>query len=327
MKRPINFFLEKFSSLGELRCKEEVKFWIPFAESQAFFSEDAKIVLQKYRSYLYFMEMIEFDVSNHSEFNYEVLYPTLFMFFMLDGKTELSNDNGELLNRALYGSFYITFNQSGIYNARFEKGKNVILYIAFRLDWILAEEECFPKISNFLKFSLKSSELVTYMEKLYMSRSLLKLLVRILHIDYIKSKDIETELYPLIKDILKGYDKAQNYRLHLLHMSNRERIFEIRGYLVTNFLKPMITDLRSLCEKFYISERTLRRVFYQMESRSISNFVMEHRLEYARKTLLNNKISIKALSTQCGFSSSNYFCRMFKKKYGIAPEKFRSLAL
>ncbi len=40
MKRPINFFLEKFSLLGELRCKEEVKFWIPFAESQALCQKD-----------------------------------------------------------------------------------------------------------------------------------------------------------------------------------------------------------------------------------------------------------------------------------------------
>ncbi|MEZ0451303.1 helix-turn-helix domain-containing protein [Sphingobacterium thalpophilum] len=326
MNRPIKFNL---GGLGVYTTKnflpENVTYTIPFAEYQHHEFENASMVLQWYRNYLFCIELIEFNTETQRTINYEVLEASLFIFFMLDGETIFRTLDGNILNRPVSGAYYATFNDANVYEAIFEPGKNILLYISLRKEWILREKSSLPKLSKFVSSSLKNGNSVLYMEKLFMSHSLAKSLVRIWHLPLLRGTDLESHLLPMIKEILKIYDKAQDYRIHLSGMSNEEKVHEIRAYLKSGYLLPNITNINALCKRYYITERTLRRVFYKAEKRTIIEFVVDLRLDYAGTLLYQKGLSVKQISELCGFTSSNYFCRLFKKKYGITPKDYRTI--
>ncbi|WP_433901868.1 helix-turn-helix transcriptional regulator [Sphingobacterium puteale] len=326
MNRPIKFNLE---GLGIYKTKnllpEDVTYRIPFADCQYHELKNASVVFQWYGNYLYYMELIEFNTETQRTIYYEVLEPSLFMFFMFDGETAFRTLDGDILNRPIRGSYYATFNDVNVYEAAFEPGRNILLYISLRKDWILRENSSLPRVSKFVSSSLKNGCSVSYMEKLFMSHSLAKSLLRIWHLPLSEKVDLESLLLPMIKEILKIYDRAQDYRIHLSGMSNEEKVHEIRGYLKSGYLLPNITDINALCERYYITERTLRRVFYKVEERTIIDFVTDHRLDYARSILCQKNLSIKQISELCGFNNPSYFCRLFKRKYKTTPKNYRSV--
>lgn len=324
MNRPIKFNLDSLEICKSSKAiTDNITFIIPFADSQNHKFIGGSVSFQWYSNFLYFMELMELCSDKRETILCEVLEPSLIMFFMFDGESEFSMLEGDFLNHPVRGAYYATLNNRDVYKATFEPGKNIILYISLRMEWILREELALPNLNKFLSFSLKSGGSVEYMEKLFMSRSLAKELIRIWHVPQLEDNDLESALLPMIKNILKIYDKAQDYRIHLSEMSNEEKIHEIRGYLRAGCLSSKITDIQSLCNRFFMTERTLRRLFYKLEKKTIIDFVTDHRLEHSKVLLIQKILPVKEISKRCGFASSNYFCRLFKKKYNFTPKTFR----
>lgn len=52
--------------------------------------------------------------------------------------------------------------------------------------------------------------------------------------------------------------------------------------------------------------------------------VIESRIQYACELLKDSKLSIKEISDCCGYSSSSYFVRQFRKKTGLTPGEYRT---
>ena len=50
------------------------------------------------------------------------------------------------------------------------------------------------------------------------------------------------------------------------------------------------------------------------------------RLQRAKYKLLKTDLSIKAIAQDCGFTSTEYFCGVFRKEMGKTPSEFRSSA-
>ncbi|MDQ1150467.1 helix-turn-helix transcriptional regulator [Sphingobacterium zeae] len=323
MNRSIKF------NLGSLEIYKSSKsftdnntFKIPFADSLYHEFVGGKAVFQCYSNFLYFMELIEFSSENQHTIYSEVLEPSLFMFFIFEGEAEFSSPEGNILSCPARGTYYATFCDQGIYKKTFKPGCNIILYISLRIEWIQRKASALPNLSKFLSFCLKSNVSVSYMEKLFMSRSLAKELIKIWHLPILDNIDLETTLLPMIKKILRIYDRAQDYRIHLSEMSNSEKIHEIKEYLKSGCLSTEITDIEALCKRYFIIERTLRRLFFKLEKKTIIDFVTDHRLEHSKLLLTKRILSVKEISEQCGFASPSYFCRLFKKKYAMTPKRY-----
>lgn len=65
------------------------------------------------------------------------------------------------------------------------------------------------------------------------------------------------------------------------------------------------------------------RRFKEITGRTPIAYVNEYRLTKARALLASEGGSVSEIATECGFSDSNYFSRLFTKCYGISPIKFR----
>ncbi len=69
----------------------------------------------------------------------------------------------------------------------------------------------------------------------------------------------------------------------------------------------------------------LARSMQKYKNITASAFINNLRLEYVANMLVNSDLSIVDLCYESGFASLDYFGKQFKKKYGIAPSKFRIL--
>ncbi len=74
-----------------------------------------------------------------------------------------------------------------------------------------------------------------------------------------------------------------------------------------------------------VSSRYLRREFSSTFGTGIVEYVTELRLRKARRMLEETSLSILEVALDCGFSSSQYFDRVFRKSTGMTPLCFRSL--
>jgi AraC-like DNA-binding protein len=78
-----------------------------------------------------------------------------------------------------------------------------------------------------------------------------------------------------------------------------------------------------LAEKMGISEVYLRKLFKAQYGISPSKYMISVRLKNAQKLMKYPFLTLDECALQSGFSSLQYFCRLFKKTTGISPGKYR----
>jgi AraC-like DNA-binding protein len=74
-----------------------------------------------------------------------------------------------------------------------------------------------------------------------------------------------------------------------------------------------------------VSSRHLRSRFHRAYGMTASDFLLRLRLRKASTLLAQRNMSILEVALQSGFSSSQYFARVFKRELGLSPGAFREL--
>ncbi|MDR0932442.1 MAG: helix-turn-helix domain-containing protein [Victivallales bacterium] len=82
--------------------------------------------------------------------------------------------------------------------------------------------------------------------------------------------------------------------------------------------------IKELADRAAMSPATLNRAFRRAVGKSPLNYLNELRIANAEQLLLANPaLSIAEIALRCGFSDSNYFSRLFKKRTNRTPRAFR----
>lgn len=85
----------------------------------------------------------------------------------------------------------------------------------------------------------------------------------------------------------------------------------------------MDLSIHSLCELLGVGKTTLYKQFRLYSGTTIAHFITQARIEKAMELLEKTNLSVTEISDKVGFNNYNYFCRVFKKKIGISPQKYR----
>ncbi len=83
--------------------------------------------------------------------------------------------------------------------------------------------------------------------------------------------------------------------------------------------------IEDLAAAMGVSSRHLRSRFRRAYGMTASEFLLGLRLRKASALLAQRDMSILEVALQSGFSSSQYFARVFKREMGLAPGAFRGL--
>lgn len=75
----------------------------------------------------------------------------------------------------------------------------------------------------------------------------------------------------------------------------------------------------------YLSPQSCLRLFQRFTAMSPKRYLLQVRLEKARRLLLETTLDIAAVGAECGFSDQSYFTKLFREHYGSPPGAFRRL--
>ncbi|MBP8854881.1 MAG: helix-turn-helix transcriptional regulator [Oscillospiraceae bacterium] len=103
--------------------------------------------------------------------------------------------------------------------------------------------------------------------------------------------------------------------------ASTELIDEVFHYIDAN-LENRIT-LSAVAEHFFVSTSTISHLFQKHLGVPFYRCVIQRRLINAKNYILSGT-PMREAAERCGFSDYTAFFRMFKKEYGISPNKFKA---
>lgn len=92
-------------------------------------------------------------------------------------------------------------------------------------------------------------------------------------------------------------------------------------YMYANFDKPI--GLTQVSQHVHLSSAYFSTVFKQEMNVGFSEFLLTIRMEWVCQQLTTTSFTIKQISSNAGFPDYPYFCKTFKKMYGISPAAYR----
>ena len=101
---------------------------------------------------------------------------------------------------------------------------------------------------------------------------------------------------------------------------NVEKIKKAKQIIIENISEP--PSLQELANTIGLSLSKLKEGFKHIYGESVFNFLLDYKLEYARKMLLSKKYNVSEISLQVGYSTPSHFISAFKKKYGTTPKQY-----
>ncbi|PKV64075.1 AraC family transcriptional regulator [Polaribacter sp. Hel1_33_96] len=132
----------------------------------------------------------------------------------------------------------------------------------------------------------------------------------------------------LLKELLLCVLKMQNIselRKDAKFNTNNSPFSAVINFIQQNIYKEInITDLLKIST---MSKSSFYRAFAEELGISPYQLIIDERLKISKKLLLEEKLSIKETAYASGFSSSNYFIRLFKKNEGLTPKQFMTSKL
>ncbi|MBN2221382.1 MAG: helix-turn-helix transcriptional regulator [Vallitaleaceae bacterium] len=104
--------------------------------------------------------------------------------------------------------------------------------------------------------------------------------------------------------------------------SNNTRIIKkALEYLSLHYKEKIL--LADLSFHFSLSIQHFCRLFKGYTGKTFSDFLSDLRLDHANRLLLETDLPITQIPELVGICNSNYFARIYKRKYGISPSKRR----
>ncbi len=82
-------------------------------------------------------------------------------------------------------------------------------------------------------------------------------------------------------------------------------------------------NLHTLAEAENLSEGYLSTLFRKETSKTITQYILEHRMKNAARLLQTTTLQIQTIAHYCGIQDVNYFTKQFKKHYSMTPTQFR----
>lgn len=170
----------------------------------------------------------------------------------------------------------------------------------------------------------------------YFQQLIIKILSDI--IKFLEATDINAifigrNLYKEVMDI-KTVDGTIKLMQDLLY----EIIFYLRKNNNTDHLSTLITDiinyvhdnydkdinLEIVADHFSLSRQYFSKVFHDKVGKSFNDYLNMVRLNMSLVYLEETDLLVKDIAKKVGFSSTQYYIRLFKNKYGFTPGQYRN---
>lgn len=110
---------------------------------------------------------------------------------------------------------------------------------------------------------------------------------------------------------------------HVEKTTESRRVQKVKQYIDENYSKPLrLSDLADLVGTTPVA---FSRFFRQRTDRTLSEYIVDIRLGYAARMLVDSSKNISEICYECGFNNLSNFNRSFKTRKGLTPREFRAM--
>ena len=103
--------------------------------------------------------------------------------------------------------------------------------------------------------------------------------------------------------------------------SDSRRVLKVKDYIAKNYMNEI--RLTTLADIAGMSTSAFSRFFKLHTGRNLSEYIIDMRLGYASRKLVDTSDSVQEICYACGFNNLSNFNRIFKKRKNCSPSEFR----
>jgi AraC-like DNA-binding protein len=101
------------------------------------------------------------------------------------------------------------------------------------------------------------------------------------------------------------------------------RVQKVKQYIDEHYAEPL--SLSQMADLVGMSPVSFSRFFHQRTNRTLSEYIVDIRLGYAARMLVDSEKNISEICYECGFNNLSNFNRTFKAKRNYTPREFRAM--
>lgn len=137
-----------------------------------------------------------------------------------------------------------------------------------------------------------------------------------LWLDILKTRTI-SKLMKLCLSIISKFDGADDSSAEYRHnaISNY-----VKNYVYDNYMNSF--SVSDIAKSLYVSERRIREYFLNVNGISISDFIMNYRMQKALELIKSSKYKIQEVMEMVGYDTEHGFRNAFTKFYGNPPSHY-----
>jgi two-component system, response regulator YesN len=142
---------------------------------------------------------------------------------------------------------------------------------------------------------------------------------------YMPSADTVETVAELTSTFRSFLDEVQIKLAEKRSMKQGDLVRSINELIEKQYSDPNLC-LNQIAEQLDMSSIYVSRVYKQQTLTAIVDVINDLRLEKAKEHLEQSDSSIADIAERTGYTSSSYFHRMFKKRFGVTPSEYRKAA-
>lgn len=108
-------------------------------------------------------------------------------------------------------------------------------------------------------------------------------------------------------------------------IEKQKQIYAVLDYIEAHYTENIGLD--ELSSRFYMSKSYMSRIFKEVTSFTISEYMNLLRIAKSKEYLISTQYDLTAIAAMLGFNSLTYFERIFKKYMSITPMQYRKRKL
>ena len=136
--------------------------------------------------------------------------------------------------------------------------------------------------------------------------------------------DVEFQTRSLISEIwlilLSVIQEADSSAFRTV-TKNQDRILSMMSFIQENYGEKL--TLEQIADAASVSTRECLRCFQESIRQSPMDYLIEYRVQIAKKLLQTTNFSITEIALRCGFNSNSYFTKIFRRSCGKTPNAYR----
>jgi len=139
--------------------------------------------------------------------------------------------------------------------------------------------------------------------------------------DSMKTLYFKGKVYELLSLYFnKNEDPSLEQCPFLVNEENVRKIRQAKDIILERMTDPPSLD--SLAVEIGLSLKKLKEGFKQLYGDTVYAYLLDHKMEEARRMLDSQKFNVNEVGLKLGYSTASHFIAAFKKKFGTTPKKY-----